>query len=162
MVILDKINKILNNNYFKECLNKNIVCEKDREFCHHDLEHFLAVGRICYIMVLEKKLDIDKEIVYAAALLHDIGKWKQYSEGRAHEIASAEISCHILKECGYNEKNIDIIINAILHHRVDKVDNMDFNSILYKSDKISRNCFCCTTQKLCKWSSLKKNSSISY
>lgn len=160
--ILDKVNKILNNKYFKECLNKNIASEKNREFCHHDLEHFLAVARICYIMVLEKKLEIDKEIVYAAALLHDIGKWKQYCDGVPHEIASAEISSRILKECGYNDENIRMIISSILNHRDDNSDDINLNSILYISDKISRNCFYCHALELCNWSNEKKNFTISY
>jgi len=160
--ILDKINKILNNDYFKECLNKNIESEKDRLFCKHDLEHFLDVARISYIMVLEKKINIDKETVYAAALLHDIGKWKQYSEEVPHEMVSAEIASRILKDCDYSEENIKIIISSILNHRTNKNEDISFESILFKSDKISRNCFCCNAQELCNWSVKKKNYSINY
>jgi uncharacterized protein len=160
--ILDKVNKILNNEFFKECLNKNINLEKHREFCKHDLQHFLDVARICYIMVLEKKLDITKEIVNATALLHDIGKWKQYSESVAHERASAEISGRILKECGYDDENIKIILSAILNHREDKNENINFDSLFYKSDKISRNCFYCNAEELCNWSKSKKNFNIRY
>lgn len=162
VTILDKVNKILNNGYFKECLNKNINSEKDRQFCRHDLQHFLDVARIAYIMVLEKNMNIDKQTVYAAALLHDIGKWKQYSEGTAHEIASAQIADYILKQCDYNEEDIKVIINAILNHRYDKNQEINFNFILYKSDKISRNCFCCNSEKQCNWSIEKKNYNISY
>ena len=162
MNILDKVNKILNNPLFKECLNKNVDTEKNRQFCKHDLSHFLDVARISYILVLENDINVDKETVYAAAILHDIGKWKQYSKQVPHEIASAEIAEQILKQCGYNEENIKVIINSILSHRIDKNADVNFNSILYKSDKISRNCFNCKSQELCIWSNVKKNFSISY
>ena len=162
MNILDKINKILNNHYFNECLNKNIESESNRKFCKHDLQHFLDVARIAYIMVLEKNLNISKEIIYACALLHDIGKWKQYSEEVPHEMVSAQIANQILKECDYSEQNIKLVVSSILNHRVHENEDIIFNSILYKSDKISRNCFCCNAEKLCNWSQEKKNHSIIY
>ena len=38
------------------------------------MRHFLDVARLAWIAGLEQGLGLDKEIVYAAALLHDIGK----------------------------------------------------------------------------------------
>ena len=70
---MHRINCITQNQKFKEYIRKNELQEIDRKFCHHDMEHFLDVARIAYIKVLESNLKIEKYIIYATALLHDIG-----------------------------------------------------------------------------------------
>ena len=85
---MERINKILNNSKYKDYLNRNSFCEKDRVFCKHNLEHFLDVSRIAYIMVLEGNMNISKEIIYAIGLLHDIGRWVEYEGGEKHNKAS--------------------------------------------------------------------------
>jgi len=35
--------------FFEEGLAKNKDAEKERKFCHHDMNHFLDVGRLMYI-----------------------------------------------------------------------------------------------------------------
>ncbi len=45
------------------------------------------MARIAYIRNLEEGLGFDKEMIYAAAVLHDIGKSLQYEEKVPHEIA---------------------------------------------------------------------------
>lgn len=71
---------------------KLAALEKGRLFCSHQMDHLLAVARIAYIRNLERNLGLKKESIYAAALLHDIGKYAQYEEGIPHEIKSAEIA----------------------------------------------------------------------
>lgn len=156
------MNSILNSEKFKEYLSKNKESEKERKFCGHDLQHFVDVARIAYIMTLENNLKIDKEIVYATALLHDIGRWMQYNEGVSHEIASYELAEDILIECGFNVEEKTMVLNAILNHRK-KVNNKGtFDEIFYLSDKLSRNCFNCKAIDECNWSEEKKNYKINY
>ena len=159
---MNKVNSILNNEKFKEYLNKNKESEKERNFCGHDLQHFIDVARIAYIMTLENDLKIDKETVYATALLHDIGRWMQYDKGISHEIASYELAEDILIECGFNVEERTKILNAILNHRKKVVENETFEHIFYLSDKLSRNCFNCKAIKECNWSEEKKNHKINY
>lgn len=159
---MDKVNSILNNNRFNEYLMKNQEWEINRKFCCHDLQHFMNVARIAYIMVLENKINIDKEIVYGAALLHDIGRWMQYQDGTPHEIASYKLADDILNECNYKQEEKTIILNAILNHRNEKSEKITFNYIFYLSDKLSRECFSCTALDECKWPEEKKNFKILY
>jgi len=159
---LNKVNGILNNEKFKEYLNRNKEAEKERKFCKHDLQHFMDVGRIAYIMTLENNLKIDKDIVYATALLHDIGRWMQYDKGISHEIASYELSQDILVECGFNEKEISIILSGILSHRNKSDKKINFENIFCLSDKLSRSCFNCKVIDECNWSEEKKNYKINY
>ena len=155
---MDKIDLILNNDKFKNNLLQNVLLEKDREYCKHDLEHFLSVARIAYILCLEEDLKIDKEMIYAASLLHDIGKNVQYEKGIPHEAASVSIAEDILINAGFDENEKSDIIEAIKHHRV--YDENVFNSLIYRADKLSRNCFNCIKFDECNWNDEEKNKSI--
>lgn len=157
-----RVNAILNNYRFKEYLSKNEEYERNRIFCGHNLQHFLDVARIAYIMVLENNIKLSKDIVYAAALLHDIGRWIQYKEGISHEIASHNLAKDILLECDYKKEEIKIILDAISNHRDQKNEERTFNHIFYLSDKLSRSCFSCKAINECKWSEDKKNYGIVY
>lgn len=157
---MDNINIILNNKEYKQALEKLSEYEKNREFCNHTIEHFIDVSRISYIMVLEEKLSVSKEVIYAIGLLHDIGRVKQYEEGIHHDIASVEISKEILKETSFTDEEINIILNGIANHRKESDNKLE--EIIYKADKLSRQCFNCKVEKECYWSSEKKNFKITY
>lgn len=86
---MQRVWRIYEHPFFEEGLAKNKDAEKERKFCHHDMNHFLDVGRLMYIFSMERGYALGKEEIYAAALLHDIGKWQQYKAGIPHEIASA-------------------------------------------------------------------------
>lgn len=155
---MDKIQKILNHNLYNENLKLNCAKEADRIFCHHDMVHFLDVCRIAYILNLEEKIGIKKELIYATGLLHDIGKHLQYEKQIPHEKASAEIAALILKDCGFEEKETSVILSAILSHRDEKVKSeRNLNGIIYRADKLSRACFSCASESECYWKENKKN-----
>jgi uncharacterized protein len=157
---LKKVNDILNNTLYKENLEKLLKYEEKREFCRHDLKHFIDMARIAYIMVLEKGLPYAKELIYAIGLLHDIGRVKQYEEGIPHHIASVELSKEILKKIDFTEEEKNIIIKSIQNHRKEADDELSL--IIYRSDKLSRECFNCKAINDCYWSDEKKNLKINY
>ncbi|WP_294374996.1 HD domain-containing protein [uncultured Clostridium sp.] len=158
---MDKINEILKNKKYIECLNEIEKLEKDRKFCRHNMNHFLDVARIAYILVLEKGLNYSKDVIYAVGLLHDIGRGEEYKTGVNHDDASAEIAEEILRETSYTDDEKKIILKAILSHGTDGSED-EFQDIIYKSDKLSRNCFKCHAEKECYWSKEKKNIIIKY
>ena len=157
---MENVNIILNNKEYKQALEKLSEYERNREFCNHTIEHFMDVSRIAYIMILEENLNVSKEIVYAIGLLHDIGRVKQYEEGIHHDIASVEMSKEILKETSLTDEEINIILNGIANHRKESDNKLE--EIIYKADKLSRQCFNCKAEKECYWSSEKKNFKITY
>lgn len=160
---MDKITKIIKNNQYINNLKKIKEYEKKRKYCKHNIKHFLDVARIAYILNLENNLHINKEIIYATALLHDIGKWEQYENSTPHEIASSKLCKPILEECGFNENEIEIINIAILNHRNENVKNeLTLSGIIYKADKLSRKCFMCKVNKECNWTEDKKNNILVY
>ncbi|NTW71203.1 MAG: HD domain-containing protein [Eubacteriaceae bacterium] len=144
-----RVNKIIRDQKYLEYVEKNQKAEKDRIFCRHDMPHFLDVARIAWILVLEEGLDIEKEIVYAAALLHDTGRWLEYENGEDHAVSSARLSEEILVRNDFNRIEINMISDAIGSHR-NMESNSDLSRVLYKSDKLSRNCQMCSAIGECK------------
>ncbi|MBM6861119.1 HD domain-containing protein [Clostridium saudiense] len=157
---MKKVDEILNNSLYKESLEKLLKYEEKRAFCRHDLKHFIDMARIAYIMVLEKGLSYSKELIYAIGLLHDIGRVKQYEEGIPHHIASVELSKEILKKIDFTDEEKNTIIKSIECHREESDDELGV--IIYKSDKLSRECFNCKAINECYWSNEKKNLKINY
>ena len=157
---MNNIDAIMNNKLYREALEKLSEYERDREFCNHTIEHFIDVSRIAYIMALEENLSVSKEVIYAIGLLHDIGRVRQYEEGIHHDIASVEMSREILKETNFTEDEVNIILNGIANHRKESDNKLE--EIIYKADKLSRQCFNCKAEKECYWSSEKKNYKITY
>lgn len=161
--MLDRVNKILNHDLFVESLMKNKMAEEDRIFCKHNMGHFLDVARLAMILNLAEGFGIDKELIYAAALLHDIGRFRQYEEGIPHDRESVRIAPKILKDCGFDDKETDVIILAIGSHRDVRVrEERSLGGLLYRADKMSRSCFACEAEGQCDWKSDKKNLTLQY
>jgi len=158
---LNRINALLEDTLFKESLARIEKWEQKREFCRHDLRHFLDVARIAYILLLESG-EISKfmeehnfsyrsarEIVYVSALLHDIGRWKQYETGEDHAQASASMAVEILKRAGFGELEISLATEAIREHRQKGGDRTLLGASLFRGDKLSRMCFNCGANNAC-------------
>lgn len=158
-----QIEQILKHNLFLDCLKKNNLAEQNRKFCHHGLEHLLDVARIGWILNLEEQTGISKEVIYGAALLHDLGRFMQYRDGTPHEVAGREIAVQILRDCDYTEDEKKMILEAVSSHRDSSCKNeKNLNGILYRADKLSRPCFGCDMEKECNWKGDKKNLILQY
>lgn len=154
-----RVNNILQNTAFLNNMEEIKQSEERRFFCKHQIDHLLSVARIMYINNLENALHINKEVIYAAALLHDIGRSTAYKKGTDHAEESANIAGTILPECGFNREETENILFAIIHHN-DSVQGNDLCTLLRNADKASRSCFACSAVKACNWSDEKKNYGI--
>lgn len=167
---MDRINQILYHPFFIQCMKANEACERERIFCRHDMAHVTDVARIAYILYLElpaawkaagffasTQADV-KERIYAAALLHDIGRHVQYETGEEHALVSARLAHGILYDCGFEAEETAQITEAIAAHS-DKstAEEVSLRGILAKADRLSRACYMCKAQKACKWSEDRKN-----
>lgn len=155
---MKRVNKIINHSLFRLQLENLEITEKNRIFCHHSIDHLLAVARIMEIKSKENSLNIKKEIIYATALLHDIGRDIAYKKHSNHALESKIIAQDILKDCGFTEE-ADEILFAIEHHNDDIAANT-LCTLLRQADKLSRNCFICKAYNECNWSTEKKNRGI--
>lgn len=152
---MQRCNKIYNHPLYRECIDKINHIERDRKFCLHNLAHSLDTARIGYIIILENNLTIDKELFYAAALLHDAGRYS----GKPHNESGAELARRIMPDCEFTDEEIQTVCDAIRGHRT-KSDGFDFSSVLYMADKKSRNCFSCAAANECYWENEKRNNEI--
>ena len=160
---MERYQKIIEHKEFLEYIKKIEKIEKDRIYCRHNITHLLDVARIAYIKGLEEKLPLSKDVIYGAALLHDIGKIKQYEEKIPHETAGAALAKEVLTDCGYEKEEIFEMEKAILHHRRgDRGTKSDLSRLLYEADKTSRLCMFCQAEKSCHWSEEEKNSRLHY
>ena len=158
---MDRVNQIWKHPLYQTELHKLQLLEADREFCRHTPEHFLDVARLAYIRALEENYSVSKELIYCTALLHDIGRARQYEDGTPHDEAGAVIAEQILKELGFSPEEIQAIVSAIRCHRAETNQTI-LGQLIYRADKKSRNCFSCKAEPECYWSSAKKNMTIQY
>lgn len=158
---MERVWNIISHPSYQENIKKIQEEECDRIFCCHDMQHFMDVARLAYIFKLERGYQVSKELIYAAAFLHDIGKWQQYRKGVPHEIASSKIAEELLLDAGFLEGERRQILNAILHHRKGDSEG-ELDILLYDADKCSRTCYSCPAREECNWSEEKKNLKVTW
>ena len=110
---MDRVNQIWRHPVYQEHYKKIQELESERIFCRHTPEHFLDVARLMYIYALEEHLELPKELIYAAALLHDIGRAQQYQYNIPHDIAGVEIAREILTDLHFTEQEKELILSSI-------------------------------------------------
>lgn len=167
---MERVEKIRNHPLYIENQQRIDKQEQNRIFCCHGMNHSLDVARIMYILVLEKKLAYERELIYATALLHDIGRGLQYEENVSHHDEGARLAENILMDCDFSKDEIAMIKGAIAGHHTGKSHSeesimhseISFTDLFYKADKLSRNCFDCRASEECYWTTEKRNPQIRY
>ncbi|NLB18459.1 MAG: HD domain-containing protein [Syntrophomonadaceae bacterium] len=157
-----RIDKILKDPAYIDHVDHNAQATKDDPFCKHDLAHMVDVARIAYILVLERQ-DISyfirearlrgreaaKEVIYAAGLLHDIGKWKEIESGVDHAAYGAHLAQEILERAGFDDNEIHVITHAIFEHRNISRDMSLLGERMHRADNLSRACVQCQAKCDC-------------
>jgi uncharacterized protein len=156
------VHDLLRDEVYKDYIERNFQAEQTRIYCKHTFQHMLSVARITYILMMEsgefstwiKKNTFDnqkgKEIIYLAALLHDIGRWEEYITGESHAFISARYAEVILKKIGLFDAEITICTDAISEHRTSCFPATVLGKNLQMADKISRECWSCEASYSCK------------
>ena len=161
---MKRVNAIFRHPLYQTYYRRLEEAEQGRIFCRHQMTHLMDVARIAYIRSLEEVLGLDREVIYAAAVLHDIGKVLQYEEGIPHEITGEKIAAEILDglagENAFSETEKTMILTAIRGHRKLRDEPEVLERLLYESDKASRMCFACPADPQCDWNEEKKNKEI--
>ncbi len=159
---MKRIDLLINDPLYNEYMERNAKEEMEPRFCLHDLKHHFDVARITYILVLEnndlgyfmKENNVSsplaaKEVIYAAGLLHDIGKWKEYREGVDHSSYGAKLARGILPRAFFNPNEIELIARAIYEHGNISNDMSFLGERLYRADNLSRICNQCQHNSQC-------------
>ncbi|MCM1497569.1 MAG: HD domain-containing protein [Clostridium sp.] len=164
---MERIEKIFAHPLYRSNRHTIDRLEEGRIFCRHGIGHSLDVARILYILVLEQNIALSKDILYATALLHDIGRAAEYEESKSHHQEGARMAAAILTDCGYTKEETARICNAIISHKCRQTDEGDeaqdiLPQLLYEADKLSRNCYDCKAREECYWQEEQRNHMITY
>lgn len=159
MADCNAVNQIIQHELFRAELTDIERLEKERIFCRHGIEHLLTVAHLAWVEVLECGLEgeVSKPVLYAAALLHDIGRGEQYRTGTPHDKAGVSIAKRILAECDFTARECEEILTAIAAHRAKGEQRTTLAEVLYRADKACRPCFFCAAAEQCNWSMEKRN-----
>ncbi|WP_097677704.1 HD domain-containing protein [Collinsella vaginalis] len=161
--MMPRVDAIWRAPLFQHELARIAVFERGRRFCHHDLAHLLDVARLSWIRILEEGVSIPCDLVYAVALLHDIGRAEQYETGEPHDVAGERIATEILAalpgQACFNEDEQRRIRSAVRAHRSHAVQD-PLARVIAWADKASRPCFACPAASDCNWSLEKRNLNV--
>lgn len=162
---MKRLDKIRQHKVYQQCMEQILEAEKDRIYCRHGADHALDVARIAYILCLEQGVSVDRELIYAMALLHDLGRSTEYTEGTPHHEAGEVLARQILTDCDFRPEEVERICTAIRGHSrksSEKESQESLCEILYQADKVSRPCYSCMARKTCYWDDKEKNMQIKY
>lgn len=174
---MPRVQAVLEHPLYRDALGAIESAEADRRFCRHGLDHLLDVGRIAWIINLERGLGLDREVVYAAALLHDVGRSAQYACGVPHDEAGEQLAAEILGTVDAEQRFLPderrAIVGAVRGHRehpkcacvasshdVVEDDEAALARVIAEADGLSRACWACDAHDDCYWSDERKNLAI--
>ncbi len=159
---MKRVELLLKDALYVEYMIRNSDEESIIKYCQHGLHHHIDVARIAYILVLEHN-DLNyfvkdsgvsgklaaKECIYAAGLLHDIGKWKEYRSGMDHASYGARLAREILPRAFFNPTEVDMICRAIYEHRNISRDMSFLGERIHRADNLARVCGQCEERSEC-------------
>jgi len=156
---MDRLKALLEHPDFQSNLALTAQEEEGREYCRHDLNHLFDVARIAYILYLQGRVALPpgtdpggegaREMIYAAALVHDIGRWCQYRDKtKDHAKESVLLAGPLLASAGFDQRETALILAAVAGHRDPQATGWD--GMLYTADKVSRRCRDCLMQDRCR------------
>lgn len=168
---MPRVDAVFRHPLFQRELARVEAAEADRAFCRHGLTHLLDVARVAWILNADECLGLERELVYAAALLHDIGRAAQYATGEPHDVAGERIAAEILGTVGdgarFSESERARILGAVRGHRgsagagTDRVAGRDgLVRLIARADKLSRPCYACAARAACYWPDERKNLTV--
>ncbi len=157
---MERLDAIWNHPVFRTEMERLEQMERDRIYCRHGLPHLLDVARTAYILSLERQTDIPRDVIYAAALLHDIGRAVQYETGTPHEQAGVPLAVAILEQSEFTKKEQSGIVECVCSHHGRKFGGSSLCDLIFEADKRSRPCFACPATSSCKWTEQQKNRTL--
>lgn len=160
---MNYFNAILHDTAFQSALSKIHQLEETRIFCKHGINHLFDVARIAWIITLEHQRPFDKEVLYLAALLHDIGRSQTL---RPHDEESVTIAQQLLEKHQVPVSRQADILEAIACHRQKSAEidlaTCTLGALLAYADERSRLCFACPASHDCYWPKERKNHFMYY
>ncbi len=98
---------------------KSKLLEFVKPFTHPawGITHFKRVYELAIKLVEKQNLDVDRDLLFAAAYLHDIGAFEPYRQkGKDHSDVAIENCSEILLSMDFPEVKIDLVKDIIKSH----------------------------------------------
>lgn len=156
---MDRIQPIVQHPQFLAWMKQMDELECDRIYCRHGLPHLLDTARIAALLAEDCASGYPRDVIYAAALLHDLGRLKQYTTGEPHAQAGVPMAQELLRGTSFTETEQEEILQAISCHRTGD-DGNRLGQILHQADHASRMCFACEAADTCYWAEERRNYTI--
>lgn len=156
---MERIRTLLEHPYYRSCLQEIEQLEHDRIYCRHGLSHLLDVARIAALLAADRKASYPRDVIYAAALLHDLGRLKQYTTGQPHAEAGIAMAQDILQDTAFTPQEQAEILEAIGGHQTGAAPD-SLTQLLYEADEASRMCFACPAAETCYWPEERRNHTV--
>lgn len=157
-----RVDRLIRDPEYCQYIDENHCREVNRRYCRHDLQHMIDVARITYLLFLEAgdlnpfmeqcelvQLTTAREIIYAAGLLHDIGRWQEYDTHEDHAIIGARLAPALLHRAGFTDAEVEVICRAVKEHRRAGDGAGILGSHLSRADDLSRLCVRCLAREDC-------------
>lgn len=111
-----------------------------------------------------------RDVIYATALLHDMGRVAQYETGEPHHTAGQRYARELLGELAgpvrFTAAETDAIAYAVGTHRSCSTGALvgpaaeALANLLRASDKAARTCWACSARATCAWPLEKRNEGV--
>lgn len=95
------------------------IMKKELSSSAHSMDHVMRVHDLCLLIANGEK-NVDREILEAAVLLHDIARVKENGDTTGstdHAVLGSEMAERILKEMNFPKDKIENVKHSILCHR---------------------------------------------
>lgn len=156
---MERVQPILQSPAYTGLMKQLEELERDRIYCRHGLPHQLDVARIAAILALERGVDCPRDVIYAAALLHDIGRVRQYTDGEPHARVGVEAAADILRGTAFAADEQADILQAVGRHQTGG-GACALVQLIREADHASRMCFACAARCTCNWPEERRNQTI--
>ena len=156
---MERVQTLLEHPYYRSCLQEIEQLEQDRIYCRHGLPHLLDVARIAALLAADRKAAYPRDVIYAAALLHDLGRLRQYTTGQSHAQAGIAMAKEILKDMAFTQHEQADILDAVGGHQAGAAPD-SLTQLLYEADEASRMCFACPAADTCYWPEERRNHTV--
>lgn len=106
--------------------------ELSEDLRYHGIAHTMEVLKVCNDYIRREKVSSDEaKLLRTGALCHDLGFTVSYYD---HEENSAVIAMELMTQCGYSEKNKNVVIELINATKVPQSPKNYLEKILCDAD----------------------------
>lgn len=156
---MERIQPVLQHPMYRDALQRIDALEHDRIYCRHGLPHLLDVARMAALLAVDRGAAYPRDVIYAAALLHDVGRLKQYTTGQPHAQAGIPLAAEILRDTAFTAEEQAEILQAVGQHQTGAAPD-SLAQIIFEADHASRMCFACPAADSCYWPEGQRNHTV--